>query len=314
MPPRSSTIEEHMNRYHRALAALSLACAWHVHAAPAQAELVGPGTVSTAFHDFAASLTPDGGTLLFTRTDSGFTRMTLMQSSLKNGQWQTPAVLPFSGQWNDGDGVLSPDGKRYVYISNRPASGTQAKPDLDLWQVEKLANGAWGEPQRLPDAINSGVNEIYPSLASDGTLYFGRAGADNPLFRARLVNGVWQAPEALPVSGVSFAIAPDQSFAVLGMMDANRNLDLYRITREGDAWSKPSRLPASVNTPLMEFASSITPDGRSLLFASTRRDGSVGWPRAQPVTSAAEVAAELNGAVANGLRNIYAIPVSALKE
>lgn len=301
-----------MNQTSRALAALSLAFTCHVHAAPA--ELVGPQTVSTSFHDFAASLTPDGRSLLFTRTDSGFTRMTLMQSSLKDGRWQAAAVLPFSGKWNDGDGVLSPDGKRYLFISNRPASGTQAKADLDLWEVEKTADGAWGEPRRLPDTINSSVNEIYPSLASDGTLYFGRAGADSQLFRSRMVAGAWQAPELLPVSGVSFAIAPDQSFAVVGMMDAGRNLDLYRVMREGEAWSKPVRLGASVNTPLMEYASSVTPDGRSLLFSSTRRDGSVSWPRPQAVTSAAQVAEELNGAIFNGSRNVYAVPVSVMME
>jgi hypothetical protein len=302
-----------MNRIHGVLATLPLALAGHAHAA-APAELIGPQTVSTAFHDFAASITPDGRSLLFTRTDSGFTRMTLMQSSLKDGQWQAAAVLPFSGQWNDGDGVLSPDSKRYVFISNRPASGAQAKADLDLWEVEKTANGGWSEPRRLPDTINSSVNEIYPSLAGDGTLYFGRAGADNQLFRSRLAGGVWQAPELLPVSGVSFAIAPDQSFAIVGMMDASRNLDLYRVMREGDVWSKPVRLGSAVNTPLMEYASSVTPDGRSLLFSSTRREGSVSWPRAQALTSAAQVADELNGAVFNGSRNVYAVPIGRMME
>ncbi|HWJ96264.1 MAG TPA: hypothetical protein VNT33_16165, partial [Telluria sp.] len=135
-------------------------------ALPTQPQLVGEAVISGPFHDFAPSVSADGKTLYFTRTDSGFSRMTLMQSQRAGGQWEAPTVLPFSGVWNDGDGVLSPDGKRYVFISNRPASGSTAKADLDLWVVLRQPDGSWGEPQRLPDTINSDVNEVYPSIAA----------------------------------------------------------------------------------------------------------------------------------------------------
>jgi hypothetical protein len=98
--------------------------------------------------------------------------MTLMESRLVNGRWQAPTVLPFSGTWNDGDGALSPDGSRFLFISNRPVSGDTAKADLDLWEVSRTRDGNWGEPRRLPDSVNSNVNEVYPSIAADGTLYF----------------------------------------------------------------------------------------------------------------------------------------------
>ncbi|KFI07157.1 PD40 domain-containing protein [Massilia sp. BSC265] len=276
----------------------------------AKPRLVGEGTVSGPFHDFAPALTADGRTLLFTRTDVGFSRMTLMQARLVNGKWEMPTVLPFSGRWNDGDGALSPDGARYVFISNRTEGGAQPKADLDLWQVMRQADGSWGEPTRLPDHINSGLNETYPSLAADGTLYFGRAGG-GPILRAKLVNGAYAAPEPMPFTGMSFAIAPDQSFGILAMADANRNIDLFHVGRDGQAWSAPRRLDGPVNSPQMEFTGSIGADGKTLLFSSTRRDAGVTWPRQGTLRSAADVDGELLGVAHNGLRNIYSIDLPA---
>ncbi|HEY5801979.1 MAG TPA: hypothetical protein VIT92_17280 [Burkholderiaceae bacterium] len=275
-------------------------------------ELMAPGIVSTALHDFAPSLTPDGKTLLYTVTDSGFTRMTLMQSSLVQGAWQAATVLPFSGHWNDGDGVLSPDGKTYVFISNRPEQGDVPKTDLDLWVVSRKDEGGWGEPQRLPAHINSSVNEVYPSIAADGTLYFGRAGADSPIFRSVLKDGQYQAPERLPFGGFSFAVAPDQSYAIVGKVDANRNADLHLVRRVNGNWGAPVRLDGAVNTPAAEFASAIHGPSNTLLFVSARRPAAESWPRARPVRTAADVAAELNGNALNGLRNIYRVDLKAL--
>ncbi|UGQ44778.1 exo-alpha-sialidase [Massilia endophytica] len=300
-----------------ALAACLLALCGAALSAPAleaAPQALAPGVISTAFHDFAASLTPDGNAVFFTRTDAGFNRMVLLQSVKRGGQWQAPTVLPFSGIWNDGDGVLSPDGRRYVFISNRPASGTDAKADLDLWQVLRDAGGNWGEPHRLPDHINSGVNEIYPSLAADGTLYFGRAGNGNPVFRSRLVDGAYQPPEQLPFNAFSFAVAPDQSFGIAGVLDAARNSDLFLVERNGEGWAAPQRIEGPLNSPQQEFASSISADGKTLLFASTRREGAAAWPRAKPVRSAADVAGELASFPFNGLRNIYSVDISALRK
>lgn len=277
----------------------------------AQPQLVAPGVISNSLHEFAPSLAPDGKTFYFTVTDSGFSRMVLMQSILRDGQWQHPTVLPFSGVWNDGDGTLSPDGKRFVFISNRPATGTTARADLDLWEVLRQDDGSWGEPRRLPDTINTAVNETYPSLAADGTLYFGRAEAGSPIFRSRLVNGVYQPPERMPFSGFSFAIAPDQRFGILGVPDANRGSDLHLVRQTDGKWSAPERLDGPVNTPAAEFAGALANGGRTLLFVSTSRAAQT-WPRAHRVTSYEDVQAELGAIVENGLRNIYQVDISAL--
>jgi hypothetical protein len=279
----------------------------------ARPELVGEGIVSASLSEFAPTLTPDGRTMIFAVTDVGFTRMTLMESRLVNGRWQAPTVLPFSGTWNDGDGALSPDGSRFLFISNRPVSGDTAKADLDLWEVSRTQDGKWGEPRRLPDSVNSNVNEVYPSIAADGTLYFGRAGVESPLYRSRLVGGIQQSPERLPFGGFSFAIAPDQSFAIVGVGDAARtNIDLHVVTFRDGTWGTLRRLDAPANSPAQDLAAWISGDARTLYFVSTRRGPAASWPRSRRVGTAAEVAAELRGVTHNGLRNIYRLDVGEI--
>jgi hypothetical protein len=277
-------------------------------------ELVAAGVISGTWSEFSPSITPDGKTLFFTITDNAFSRLTLMQSNKVNGQWAAPTVLPFSGMWTDGDGSLSPDGAFFVFISNRPTSGQVAKADLDLWLVERDKNGMWGEPKRLPDSINSTQNEIYPSIARDGSLYFGRpSSATEGWFRSHRVNGEYQAPEKLPFAAASFAVAPDESFGVLGKADAKNMLRLHWIEQNDGKWSTPRLLEGAVQGNANDFANWITQDGQTLYFSSNRTEGSTAWPRAKRVTSYDEVTAEFEKVIFNRLRNIYRLDISELR-
>lgn len=275
-------------------------------------ELVGEGVVSTTLHEFSPAMSPDGGHLYYTVTDGVFSRMTLARSSWQDDAWAEPEVLEFSGVWNDGDLAIAPDGSRLFFISNRPASGQTPKADLDLWYVDRNAHGGWNTPVRLPDSINSDSNEVYPSVATDGTLYFGRS---RVIYRSRLVNGQYQPPEALSLTGFSFAIAPDQSFAIIGRPGATESdIDMFITEQTAKGWSTPVRLPDGVNSqPANDLAGSISADGKTLWFVSQRRNPApVTWPRLRALTTYPEVRAELGGAY-NGLRNIFRIPVESVR-
>lgn len=275
-------------------------------------ELVGEGVISTPLHEFSPAVSPDGKYLYYTVTDGPFSRMTLVRSRRQDDAWAEPEVLEFSGVWNDGDLAIAPDGGRLFFISNRPASGQTPKSDLDLWYVDRDARGGWGTPVKLPDSINSDTNEVYPSVATDGTLYFGRS---RVIYRSRLVNGQYQPPEKLPLEGFSFAIAPGQSFAIIGRPGAaESDIDMFLIEQTKDGWSAPVRLPDGVNTqPANDLAGSISADGKTLWFVSQRRDPApITWPRRRTVTKYSQVRAELGGAY-SGLRNIFRIPVESVR-
>ena len=95
--------------------------------------------------------------------------------------------------------------------------------------------------------LNTDQLEVYPSLASDGTLYFssGRPGGygKNDLYRSRPTEGGWSEPENLggaintEQSEGDLYVAPDQSYIVFvssGRDDSIGAGDLYVSFRAPD--------------------------------------------------------------------------------
>ena len=78
-----------------------------------------PGLISSAANDASPAFTPDGRTVFFTRSNPS--QAAILVSELRNGQWSTPQIAPFSGEWRDIEPAMSPDGKFLVFSSNRPA-------------------------------------------------------------------------------------------------------------------------------------------------------------------------------------------------
>jgi Tol biopolymer transport system component len=138
-------------------------------------KIFGEGVISTQDFDDYFAFTPDGNTIYLTKHNVDFSGGTIVVSHFVNGKWMTPEVAPFSGQYNDGEPCISPDGKRLFFKSNRPVPGqteqTGRRQDADIWFVEKTATG-WGEPQHLDAPISTEAYDWHPSVTKDGTLYF----------------------------------------------------------------------------------------------------------------------------------------------
>ena len=170
---------------------------------PSAPELFGPGTISTPENELNAAFSPDGGTLYFTRAAGANGRfgVIVVSEATRDGRWSDPEVAEFSGHYPDYDPIVSPDGARLFFISKRPASGNEPRADFDIWVVERAGNG-WGEPRNLGAPVNSDGDELYPSAASDGTLYFSSCGRKDSrgrcdLYRSRLRDGQYLEPENL---------------------------------------------------------------------------------------------------------------------
>ena len=211
------------------------------------AELFAPGTISAPGNEqWRITFTPDGRTAYFAVSAQFFPftrKATIYVSQLEAGAWTAPQVAEFSGVYADIDPFLSPDGQRLYFSSVRPVNGTP-RQDIDLWMVEREADG-WGEPRHLGDAVNTPTaDELYPSVDANGTLYF----ASGPFF---------------PQPGKHF--------------------DIYAAAREGDGFAPRVALDAGVNTvpspsdvwlqDAWDFNPEISVDGRTLIFTSLRRGG-----------------------------------------
>jgi outer membrane protein OmpA-like peptidoglycan-associated protein len=104
----------------------------------------------------------------------------------------------------------------------------------DLYVSRQNKDGSMGEPQPISPAINSSYNEGAGSISGDGkTLVF--ASCDRP--------------------------------------KAIGNCDLYISRRTGNNWSTPVNLGLNVNSTEWDSQPSLSADGRTLYFTSTRRGG-----------------------------------------
>ena len=127
------------------------------------------------------------------------------------------------------------------------------------------------------------MDDSYPTLTTRGDLYFcsRREGGKgrHDIYRARLVNGRFERSENLgsPInteqSDFDPFIAPDESYIIFASARPGGvgNADLYISFRGNEgSWSEPRNMGAPVNTPYLEYAPMLSPDGKYLFFTSGR--------------------------------------------
>jgi outer membrane protein OmpA-like peptidoglycan-associated protein len=90
--------------------------------------------------------------------------------------------------------------------------------------------------------------------------------------------GSWSEPRVIPIAhdyNVGTAgISPDGQKMLIFMGGSTDPGGLYQITKSGETWGKPGLLTPNINTPkFLESTASITPDGKTIYFASDRLGG-----------------------------------------
>jgi hypothetical protein len=246
-------------------------------------EIFAPGILSLGFHEHNIAISPEGEEIFFVAASSDFSRYLIMTTRLEKGAWTMPEAAPFSGGRNDGAPAFSPDGKRLYFSSRRPwpAGGTSAE-DFDIWYVDRRGD-SWTDPVNLGSPVNTGHNEVNPSVMSDGTIVFQRieklGTLDWDLYMSSPINGIYAPPERLPAPINTEAneagpfIAADGSYL---LFQSNRPggygiMDLYIAfrTRSG-GWSEPVNLGEKINSPFSDWGPAVSPDGKYFFFSSFR--------------------------------------------
>lgn len=207
------------------------------HASGQSKKALNPPVNTAKFIETAPTVSADGRTMIFESNRQG--EWKLFETRRKGNVWSVPTPIPkisatFYENQPLGAPCLSYDGNvLYFSAESKESSGHE-----DIFVSVKESTG-WSSPTRLPNTINTTDYEGYPSLSPDGQkLYFARA-----------------------------------KYNEKNTQDAQ---SCYRIMVSEKAidgsWKTPVELPSPINL-LCEKAPRIMPDGKTLVFASVRKEG-----------------------------------------
>jgi hypothetical protein len=235
-----------------------------------------PAGISSPQFESHAAFDPRTGDFYFVRSSPAFQGWRILVSRCAASSWSKPEPPPFAGDGQEADPWFTPDGSRLYFISSRSDDGVK-RADLDVWLVDRSADGAWGKPERLPAPVNTTGAEWFPRPGPDRWLYFGsnRPGGlgGNDIWRARADDAGRWSVENLGAN----VNTPADEYEPLPSPDGSRLLVMgdggfYESRREGDGWSARRKLGADVNATGTEIGALFSPSGRSLLFSRDTKE------------------------------------------
>ncbi len=255
-----------------------------------KAEMFANDLLSVGMHEGKISFSPDGKEFLINvSTQRGqllvepkgvFGKGYTFHAQVKNGFWTEPKEFLNNSDHRISYPFYSPDGQRLFFNSRGPKSDTSYHPQIGIWYIEREGEG-WGSTHEIAfgDAYQ-GRPGVYPSIASNGNLYFAvfPDRINGVLHVCKYENGQYSVPERLSevineVGGNHPYIAPDESYILYDsdLKDPVASTDIYISFRaENGDWKKPRKLGDGVNTGYDERRPHISFDGKYMFFASDR--------------------------------------------
>jgi Tol biopolymer transport system component len=195
--------------------------------------------------------------------------------------WGAPENVgaPVNSAANDFCPTIARDGHLFYFVSNRP--GGCGGDDI---YTTRLRPGGWDPVVNLGCDVNSAANEAspmpLPERGAGPVLYFSSTRSGNSdLYESASHGGAF---------GAASAVAELNTGAQDGQPNLRRdgleifffssragNNDIYSATRPSvsEPWSTPVNLGPSVNSPASDTRPSLSWDGTTLYFGSTRAGG-----------------------------------------
>ncbi len=198
-------------------------------------------SINTKYNEGTSSFTSDFKEVYFTACGSANKiddYCQIYHTKKSNNGWLLPEpVLLFEEDtFNVGHPFITADGKQLYFSSDIPG-GYGSK---DLYVATKGADGFWGEPTNLGPEINTERYEGFPSIGTDGWMYFasdghsGMGGLD--IFKAEKKGKRWgnptnmQAPINSPADDFGFSF---QGYVPPALIDSLDMMGYFSSSREG---------------------------------------------------------------------------------
>lgn len=206
----------------------------------------------------------------------------------ENNEWSEPELMSFSDSFMYLEPFLSVDGKRLLFVSDRPINDSiKVKKDFDIWYVERKNQDAeWSEPKNIGKPVNSDLDEFYPSVSENNNLYFtmespNGLGKDDIYF-CKWDNGKYASPVLLSASinsaGYEFNafISKREDFILFtkyNEKDGYGSGDLYISKKDAHGmWGNAKNIGKPINTKYMEYCPFYDEKNKMLYFTSKRND------------------------------------------
>ena len=207
--------------------------------------------------DYGITFSPSGDTFYFARAKGTWgkkIKSSIYYAKNRDGQWSEPKIVSFSGRYDDSDPHIDLDGRTLYFVSDRPSKGGNGSPDI--WVVEKDSAGNWGQPERLPEPINSTAMEASPKTTQQGDLYFvsNRKGGlgQGDIYRAGVTQQGFSQVENLgrivnaPTGEWNFDIDPAGEILIFEASHRKHNMsvsgDLYISFKQDETWTIPQNI------------------------------------------------------------------------
>jgi hypothetical protein len=288
-----------------------------------------PGAVSTGIHERDLLISDDGRTLWYGVMTG--TTTTVLETRLVDGSWTEPVAVPFHRDptFFCFEPTLSADGNLVLFLSTQAAPGQEQGTgwtNQNIFFSRRTAEG-WTEAAAVPAPITSDGAEFFPSLATDGTLYFTRGDeeGDHAVWFAEPLEGSGPAPgfavptrlpEAVNISGNCYnaTVAADESWIVACVAGHDENLGRadYWISFRGDdgVWLPAVNMGETFNGPGLRASSvSLSPDGQFFFFSTNRGREDAPFPDGQVTLARLQ---DLHVQAGNGSNDIWWVAASVL--
>jgi Concanavalin A-like lectin/glucanases superfamily/WD40-like Beta Propeller Repeat/Dockerin type I domain len=247
---------------------------------------LGPA-VNSMGSDGSPDVSADGLTLYFDslRADGlGSWDIWMTTRQTTNSEWgpAVPLPSPVNSYYSDSGPSISADGLSLYFASER--FGGYGGPDLYV-APRRTIEEPWGTPVNLGPIVNSSSYDNHPSISADGlTLFFESArdgGYDIYVTQRATTDSEWIAPMSLgPATNTIYnELSPDISSDGLSLFfdrrGATGDRDIWVLARNprSDGPTVAVNLGPPVDTGYEDTDPSISADGRTLYFASTRPGG-----------------------------------------
>lgn len=159
-------------------------------------ESAGEG-LNTAADEGTPCFSPNGNTMYYTAAGGGEGMPGAPQIYVSNrteASWSKGQLVNFGGDTLStfAHPAISPDGLWLYFVSDMMGG----EGGLDIWRTSIDENGSVGLPENLGKAVNTAGNEMFPTFAPDGIMFFssdGRPGLGGlDIYAARLDDwGIW---------------------------------------------------------------------------------------------------------------------------